>query len=168
MRLINTLLFSILICNSLASQKDSSHIAKNLIYLKAGGTCGYGSLNYERNIYTNKKLNAFSRIGISTYHTNDFTNKFNPDLLIPILLNICYGKNHKIELGTGETFATIVKADSKNFKPTRFTNFHTNFTLAYRFQKEKGGFVFRCAYTPNIEFNKYLRHWAGISFGYSF
>jgi hypothetical protein len=85
-----------------------------------------------------------------------------------LTINGFYGQNHKIELGVGETFSNIVHVGITDFKPKRITNFHTILSIGYRYQKKSNGIVFRCAYTPIIEFNSYFRHWAGISFGYSF
>lgn len=150
------------------SQIDSNHIAHNIIHLEVAGVGGYGSINYERVIYSKKHLMFSMRVGISTYHIKDYTNKFNPDILIPLTINGYYGKNHKIELGIGQTFANIVHADITDFKPKRITNFHTILSIGYRYQKNARGIVFRCAYTPIIEFNRYFRHWAVISLGYSF
>lgn len=150
------------------SQIDSTHISRNIVYLEVAGVAGYGSVNYERVMFSKKIFTFAMRLGISTYHIKDYTNKFNPDILIPLSINGYYGKNHKIELGVGQTFTNIVHADLTNFKSKRISNFHTNFSIGYRYQRNTGGIVFRCAYTPIIEFNQHLRHWAGISCGYSF
>ncbi len=150
------------------SQIKSYKIRKNIIFLEIGGLGGYGSLNYEKVILHKNQLMSTIRVGISTYRVIDFTNKFNPDAILPITINALYGQNHKIELGIGNTFSTIVRASLPDMKPSRIVDFNTVFSFGYRFQKNTGGVVYRCAYTPILEFNKYLRHWLGISFGYSF
>ncbi len=150
------------------SQKDSTVIARNLIYSEVLGVGGYGSVNYERIIYNKKYLMFAMRFGTSSYHIKDYTNKINPDILIPLSVNGYYGKSHKIEWGVGETFSNIVYANLAEFKPKRITNFHTHFSVGYRYQKHSSGIIFRCAYTPIVEYNKFYRHWAGISFGHSF
>ena len=157
-----------MISHETLSQTDTTDIARNLIFIEVAGVGGYGSVNYERVIYNKKYLMFAMRFGISSYHIKDYTNKINPDILIPLSINGYYGKSHKIEWGVGETFSNIVHADLTEFKPKRITNFHTNFSIGYRYQKNTGGIIFRCAYTPIIEFNRYFRHCAGISFGYSF
>jgi len=161
-------LLTIIISHETFSQIDSNHIASNVIYIEVAGVGGYGSIDYERVIYWKKYLMFTMRCGISTYHIVDYTDKFNPDIIIPFALNGFFGQNHKIELGVGKTYSNIVHADLTYFKPKRVSNFSTIFSIGYRYQKYTGGIVFRCAYTPIIEFNKYFRHWAGISFGYSF
>ena len=150
------------------SRTDSTKKVKHSVFLEAGGTCGYGSVNYEINIYKKKYFILNGRVGLSTYHIHDFSNKLNPDILLPLMAQVCYGKTHRLDIGIGQTIASIIKAGDMNLKPARYINFHSVFTLGYRYQKQSGGFLFRAAYTPILEFNKYLRHWAGLSFGYSF
>jgi len=157
-----------MISNMTFSQNDSTHIAHNILYIELAGVGGYGSINYERVVFFKNKMMFGMRCGISSYHINDYSNTFNPDIVIPLSINAYYGKNHKAEIGVGETISNIVHADFANFKPKRETKFHTIFSIGYRYQKNAGGIFFRCTYTPIFEFNKYLRHWAGISFGFSF
>lgn len=161
-------LLLILFCQYTFSQKDSSLQAKNLIYIEGGGIGGYGSLNYERVLLSRKKFNVGARVGISTYHIYDYTNSMNPDILILTSLNGSYGLNHKIEIAIGETTSNIVYADQINFMPYRKTNFHTHFSLGYKYQKNTRGLFFRIAYTPLFELNKTYRNWMGVSLGYSF
>ena len=162
------LLFLLIIGNNTFSQIDSTHTARNVIYLEVLGIGGYGSVNYERVVYHKKYFMLALRFGLSTYHIKDYTNKFNPDILVPFAINGSYGKNHKLDYGTGVTFSNIVYADFTKFKPKRTTSFITNFHIGYRYQKNTGGLIFRCVYSPIIEYNKYYRHWAGISLGYAF
>ena len=150
------------------SQLDSTHISQNILYIEAGGIGGYGSLNYERIIPVEKILKIGVRIGLSTYNLTDYTTKFNPDIIIPIAITGLYGNNHKIVFGFGQTISNIVKANHSNWKIERKSNIHSNFTIGYRYQKERGGIMVSCNYTPIIEFYKSYRHWAGISIGYAF
>lgn len=150
------------------SQTDSISISKNIVYLEAGGHGGYGSINYERLVYTKKLFTLSARIGLGTYHIKAYTGKLSPDLIIPLALEGCYGKTNKIELGIGQTTASTLIFDKTDFSSKRTLNFSTILLVAYRYQKKQKGFFFRCAYTPIIEFNTYFRHWAGLAFGYSF
>ncbi len=150
------------------SQIDTNQTSQNVLYIEGVGIGGYGSLNYERIIPVKANLRIGLRIGISTYNITDYTTKFNPDIIIPIAINGLYGNNHKIEFGLGQTISNIVQANHSNWKPERVTNLHANFTIGYRYQKDKGGVIFRCSYTPIIEFYEFYRHWGGISIGYDF
>ena len=108
------------------------------------------------------------RIGISTYNIKDYTYSFNPDIIIPSAINGIYGKTHNIEIGIGQTISNIVQSKHSNLISYRETKFHTNFTIGYRYQKDKGGIIYRCGYMPIIEFNKLYRHWLGTSIGFGF
>ncbi len=152
---------------SVHAQTDSVRIAQQGIYLEIGGPGGYGSLNYERVLFHKQYLTVAARVGLSIYHVRDYTNQFNPDLIIPVSIGAYYGRQHNIEMAIGQTIANIVHA-GPDFKPARKTDLHTHFSVGYRYQKNTAGFIFRCAYTPILEFNKHLRHWAGVSIGYSF
>lgn len=107
-------------------------------------------------------------IGMGTYHIKDYKNDFNPDMSFPVSVKGYYGKNHKIELGPGVAYSSIVKAGNIDFKPKRENDFHTFVSIGYQYNKTTGGILFGCAYTPIIEFNSFTRHWACVSIGYSF
>ena len=95
-------LITILAINSvLIAQRDSTRLANNATYLEIGGPAGYGSLNYERILVLKKKISLIARCGLSVNHIRDYTNKINPDILIPFSLGACYGSTHKIEAGLG-------------------------------------------------------------------
>lgn len=125
-------------------------------------------MNYERLFKTIRNINVSGEIGISSYHLNDYTNTFNPDLIIPFSFNTYYGNKHHIEISLGQSISSIIINSSTDFKPKRETQLNTNLSLGYRYQKPKGKIIFRIAYTPLIERNKEYRHWASISFGTSF
>ncbi len=161
-------ILSIIFAPKAFSQEGSEKSAQNLLYIEVAGIGGYGSFNYERVIFSKKNFVLAPRLGISSYRIKDYTSKLNPDILIPVSINGYYGKNHNVEFGVGQTLTNITHASIIDYKPIRRTNFHTNFTIGYRYQKSTGGIVFRCAYTPIIMFNEHFRNWAGISFGYSF
>jgi len=150
------------------SQLDTNQLAKNVLYLEIGGLGSYGSLNYERVIFTKAKTKIAGRIGVGTYSITDYTFNFNPDFFIPIVINVLYGNKHKVEAGVGQTISNTVQANHSNWEPERETNLHANFTIGYRYQKDTGGFIFRCSYTPVVKLYKYYRHWAGVSIGYAF
>lgn len=79
-----------------------------------------------------------------------------------------YGINHKLEFGAGQTITSFVRASSSNFQPKRDIHNHTHFMVGYRYQKNKGGLIFRIAYIPILEFNTNYQHWGGLTVGYAF
>ena len=142
--------------------------ANQVFYLEVLGIGGYGSLNYENVVFRKNKVKIGLRIGLSTYHIIDFTNTFNPDIIIPFSVNGFYGNKHNVEFGVGQTFSSIVQLNSTDYSTDRENGFSTSFTLGYRYQKQNGGIIFRIAYTPIIDHNKYYENWGGISIGYAF
>lgn len=155
------------------SQIVSQKSIRNLIYLEAFGTGGYGSLNYERIIFQQKQklppnLKVGVRMGISTFHLKDFNNTFNPDIIIPVSINAMYGKTHHIEIGFGQTISNVTQTNSSTFAIERKTMLNSNLTTGYRYQKSERGVIFRLNYSPIISSNKVYNSWFGLSIGYGF
>lgn len=162
------ILFAILIQFYVFSQTDSTGMAKNILYGEAFGAGGYGSINYERIFFMKDMISVSARIGLGTYHIKDFSNKFNPDLLIPIAIYGFYGTEHRADFGIGQTFSAIVEARDENLNPAREIDFSTFISAGYRYQKKENGIFLRLAYTPIIENNKRWINWGGFSIGYLF
>lgn len=152
---------------SVGSFAQDTTVASNAIYLELGGNAGYGSLNYERMILSKNKFQLSVRAGLSTLKMVDYRDKFNPDIIIPVALNVTYGNNHKIETGIGSTYTNMVNVGG-NLSPERTSVLNGNLHLGYRYQKSNGGILFRVCYTPLFESFNSFRHWAGISVGYTF
>ena len=174
-KLIFTSLKSILILLTLLilalagnSQTDETILYKNIIHAEAGGIGGYGSLNYERMFLLPELFSASARIGLSTVRINDYTTRFNPDLLIPLTINGFYGKSHKIHLGFGQLITNTIRSNHTDGKPIRDTNLHTHFAIGYRYHKDGGRLVLGISYTPMIEFQETYRHWGGVTVGFVF
>ncbi|MBA4852466.1 hypothetical protein [Emticicia sp. BO119] len=143
-------------------------LALNSIYVEALGMGGYGSINYERFIYQQKKLHIGVRLGVGTYRLRDFETNLNPDITIPFALNAYYGKTHHAEVGIGQTFTSIVGASTVDFRVNRQNSLSSNFTVGYRYQKSNGGMMVRVNYSPIVSINQSFKHWYGLSVGYSF
>jgi hypothetical protein len=157
-----------IIANKALSQKENTLHYKHIVHLEAAGIGGYGSLNFERIIKLNELFSLSARIGFSTNRIYDYNNKFNPDLLFPIAINGFFGKVHKVQLGLGQLVAFSIKANILNGPPARETNFHTNFTLGYRYQKQDSRIISGISYTPILEYNSSIRHWGAFTIGYLF
>ncbi len=142
---------------------------QNVLYLEAGGVGLYGSLNYERLFNIDTKMQLAARLGISSYRLKDYTNTFNPDVLIPIGVSGLYGKHdHRLELGVGEVVTSIVEFGGVDWTPKRKTHRHIYSAIGYRYQKRQKGIMFRFFYLPVLEFNKHMRSWGGCAIGYVF
>ncbi len=150
---------------TLIAQSDSIKFW-HILYAEGGGIGGYGSVNYENNFFRKNLVGLSARIGAGTYRVLDFQNQFNPDVIIPVALYGFFGKTHFAEIGFGQAVSSTVHVNTENLQPDRRVNIHANFSVAYRFQRAKGGLFFRLSYSPLIERYKTFRHWGGISLGY--
>jgi hypothetical protein len=157
-----------LISLSVYSQEQDSSRQRNAVFYEIAGVGGPHTINYER-IFVGRKLISFStRIGMGFSDFIDYHGNFNPNITIPVLVNMSIGKKHKAEIGVGQSFSNIVEVNTTTGAPDRGSYFSTVFNLGYRYEKPGKPFLFRVGYTPIIEFNKRLVHWAGLSIGYLF
>lgn len=163
-----TLSFTLFLFVLTATAQTDSTKSKHILYGEGGGIGGYGSLNYENVFFSKGLFRLSARVGLGTYRVLDFQNHFNPDLIIPVALYGMVGKTHFAEIGFGQAIASTVQVNIENLQPARRVNLHANFSMGYRFQREKGGFFFRLSYSPLIEYYQTFRHWGGISVGYIF
>jgi hypothetical protein len=149
------------------AQLDTTKLSKNVIYLELGGAGGYSSLNYEMLLGRKKTFSFSARIGLNTYHLKDYTNKLNPDIILPLTAYASCGKHHKLEIGLGQVFTNSVQVGISDYQKKRKTNFHSHLSIGYRYQKNTSGFFFHAAYTPLLENNQRFKNWLGIGFGYT-
>ena len=167
---IHLLILLLLFFTHELSAKKTHLTTPNLLYLEAGGAGGYWSLNFEKIVFQKKRFSLSPRVGISSYRFFDYSQKINPDFLIPFGVQSHFGKkNHKISFGLGITYANIVRANRFTFKTDRKSSFSTNLSVGYRyFPVAKKGLYLGIHYSPILEFNKYYRNWYALSFGYAF
>ena len=172
-------LFLFISIESKAQSEAEKFTAKNIVYLELGGNAGQYAFTYGRVFHQKGKLKLSASAGFSMWYQGSISNtRWLP--AIPVELTAFYGKsNHHLELGAGvtsyldsiidfdeETFETNDKVVFSGFIPVR---------IGYRYQKPEGGFFFRVAYTPIIDFPSrtggnwsFNPYWAGLSFGKSF
>lgn len=150
------------------AQKDTIPSRRNAIFFEIGGAAGAHSMNYERAFNMQPKMDLGLRIGLSVSNILDYNGKFNPNIVIPAMVSGMYGRYHKLELGIGETFSSIIESNSGTGNPERRSNLSTTFNIGYRYQNPHSRVMFRAGYTPYIEFNERFKHWGGISIGYNF
>jgi hypothetical protein len=146
---------------------QAQHAGNNKVYVEFLGTGGRNSINYERAVWQKKKLAAAIRAGVGSYRLRDFELKFNPDITVPVGVNVFYGHKHKALLGVGETFSSTVLYDAGKRKKIRDGETSTTFCVGYAYE-HKSGLLFRIAYTPVLQSQKTLIQWGGVSVGYSF
>ena len=141
---------------------------RNIIYVEVMGKGGYGSLNYERLIFGNKLLGAGLGAGIGTYNIFDYEGNFNPDLIIPLSGSVYFFSPHRIEVGAGNTFSSIVHTGHPGPGTERVNSMSAGLFFGYRYQRQVNGIIIRAGYSPVIEFYSRIVHRAGVSFGYAF
>ena len=163
------IIFLLLLVSNLvvAQNSENEKIKKNLLFIDIGGPGGYGSVNFGYQIKKINKLKFSSRVGLATYRLFDFNNNFNPDIIIPLGINVYFGSKSNIDFELGQTISSIVYAEKNNYQPRRRTRLNTNFFIGYRYQSKKG-FLYKVGYAPLIENQKIFRHWASLTIGYNF
>ncbi|KAA5534990.1 hypothetical protein F0919_10355 [Taibaiella lutea] len=160
------MLFVCLLTNVAFAQQDAKATFKNNVFLELLGNGGYASFNYERIIFSHKKITIFPSIGISTFKTKDFTGTVNPDVIIPLGLRMYYGSRHMFVFGLGQTISSTVYLNPEDFEAKRSYKLSANVMLGYRINFKR--INLQLAYTPIFEnYNHYI-NWLGFSVGYKF
>jgi len=162
------LFFLLFLPISVSAQQDAGGDKKNAIYFEMGGAGGSHSMNYERVFRLIPKLDAAARGGFGFDNLIDYSDKFNPNFVLPVMAIAMYGNNHKIEVGVGQTYSSTIETDVSTGDPARMSNFSTTFNIGYRYQNPEKRILIRAGYTPYIEFNERFVHWAGVSIGFIF
>jgi hypothetical protein len=155
-----------------AEQRQDEHppeaLAKNTVFLEAGGTAFAYALNYERWLTSYMAVRAgFGLLPIVK----------SPHAFVPGGISFFVGEgSHKLELGAGavgvwKPQAKIVEetVDSGGIEVNAWWS--ASATIGYRYGNPKGGFVFRATFTPMVIFFdkvKFPIPWGGLSFGYGF
>jgi hypothetical protein len=177
------LILSSFICLSFFSTKLLAQIdaepkvAKNAVYLEIGGNGMFYSFNYDRVFYQKGAFKSAARAGVSLFPVNIIGKNYLAYIL-PLEVTAMLGRSkHHLEIGTGVS-PYLAPATNRGFDP-EFERYRVAaimpFRLGYRYQKKEGGFFFRAAYTPFIEFSSHFNigtHfyllYGGLSMGKSF
>ena len=162
--LLITILF---FCFPSAGQSDKTN-RSNSIALEVGGPGGWYSLQYGRVLLNKNKYQLEANIRFSSYHFRDFTQRINPDFVIPLSLQFLYGYQSKLSIELGHTIGSIVKVEETNFRPKRNTDHHLFFQVAYQYRKKNSPWFFAVGYTFLMEWYQKIRHWGNLSMGYYF
>lgn len=148
------------------AQKDTV-LHQYSLHVEIGGPGGYGSVGYEYLFLRKEYYTLSMKGGVGVFHLRDFRNNLNPDILIPLGCHFLRGRKHLMEIALGETFHSIVKSDQEDYGSSRQVGWSSFAIAGYRYKHAGGRFILRVFYNPLIEFNRYFRHWGGISFGYA-
>jgi len=138
----------------------------NTVYFELGGNALFTSLNYERQLLKNTRLNF--HIGTGIYGMNPAY------LTIPFGVNYLFKSNYPtsyIDLGVGATYSKadvklyeIVDNKNPNYKNTNYWN--GVLSIGYR-KLTKRNLMYRISFTPVINHNDFFPFF-GFSIGKSF
>lgn len=158
--LTSLLLFFVLIGISAQENRINFQNRNNSVFLEAGGTAVWYSVNYERKFSLKPMHRITAGIGTSVIPTESYT-MFSGLLSAGYL----YGEKHNLELGIGLTY---LFSDPEYVGSAR---------IGYRYEAPKG-FLFRIGFSPIYgkfaetgleEYSgKGVLPWGYISVGYSF
>lgn len=162
--------------------------AKNNIYLELAGKGLFYSINYERSLFNiGEKTSVRANIGFCIFPGLTKVRKSN-DFLMSFSISIQQHlkKNHFISFGVGSTYYNYLINDipitnanlhlqplTAKLKP--ITEWFGHINLEYRFQKPKGGLMYKAGVTPlffdkmqNFTGMKTAQFSANIGIGYTF
>ncbi|GAB4045764.1 hypothetical protein [Spirosoma litoris] len=172
MKLLTNLLtisFLIITCyEKTKGQTNEVTYKANNIYAELLGTGGLYSLNYERIIIAHQKAKFGIRIGGSAWGTQrPYLNS------IAELVGITGQGNHHVDIGLGFNKGYGPDVNFDEYK--RINHFYFVPRLSYRYQKWRGGDMFRIGINPFIPLNKETPNrfsayplYFGIAFGHTF
>jgi hypothetical protein len=142
--------------------------AQSSIYGELGGSAVVPSVNYDRHIGKSNRM--LGRIGITAV-VGSSQNDTQTTLVVPLTVSwITHPEaNHHLEAGGG---VTLVAGDEQELFEVGNGDeqFNTTFVtgmIGYRYQKPKGGFMFRATITPLRAPGTIPFPWVGFSFGKS-
>ncbi|MBO6027044.1 MAG: hypothetical protein J6P73_07345 [Bacteroidales bacterium] len=147
---------------------------KHHLFLEALGAAGYGSVNYEYEAISlgaesNRPWHLSLNGGLGTYHFLDYERRFNPDIIVPLGVNVSWGGKHRIKGGVGVIPCLIVMATPNGKQRSLNTSFNLRLGYQYSIITAKGkGLTLGLYYTPMLEYFHYFRHWGGVQIGFLF
>lgn len=143
---------------------DKNYFAKNTIYFETLGIGGLYSINYDRIIYSKKRISSSVTVGFSysdfppLFGWLDIKNNKDIEILgwsyvLPLKINFLYGRTHFLEIGAGPIF-TINNVQPKYYGSSILLDL---LTLNYRFQRKQGGYFFKAG----VSFIKKIAEYKG-------
>jgi hypothetical protein len=162
-----------------AAQKEATPItATNAVYLELLGNGVFYSINYERMFYQKGNIRAAARIGVGALPRKVGSGTYLMAALPVELIGMLGKSKHFLEAGVGYTPFLVPWTGSVGYaSDDEFESYiirsRIPFRIGYRYQKPAGGFFFRAAYMPTMDFTPGWRSQLqlinlGVSIGKSF
>lgn len=136
------------------------------VSLEGWGTSTIASLNYERTVLVHERWSAIARVGFGWSHWRNFTRRFDPDVLLPFGMFVCYGRRLGIEAGGGGTVTSFVYPHPDTYEPQRIQHLHGWCSFGLRVEPAPRLFL-RLHYVPILAFGRVDRT-VGLWVGYRF
>jgi hypothetical protein len=165
-KVFNVTFFTFCLLNFINKAEGQTKTKLNTVYFELGGNGLFTSINYERQLLKNTRINF--HIGIGIY---GITPTY---LTIPLGINYLFKLNNSnsfIDLGFCATYSkadvalyAIVEHRNPNYKNTNYWNYIPS--VAYR-KLTKRNLMYRFSLTPVINHNDFLP-FLGFSIGKSF
>ena len=143
--------------------------ARNTVQLCFGGAGVYFSVCYERRLISSPAWNAGLKTGVGTSISSALSP---PEFSVPLGGFLLYGKgNSKLDMGLSCTGYLMWQYDHEMER--RFMELRPLIipSLAYRYQKNEGGFMFRAGFSSIIHINgisSTFAPWVDLGVGYAF
>ncbi len=143
----------LLVCSSFLclSQK------RNYLSFEALGSGGFGSLNFEHQLFEGNFTDVHFRSGLSFFPID----KNNGTAIVfPLMIHGIFGeKKHKLDVGIGQSLSVTTRGSLFLRMP---------FSVGYRIEPDEKRYYFRVSYTPIISYiyNFQWENWGGLTFGY--
>jgi hypothetical protein len=133
---------------------------KNSVQFELFGHGEFYSVNYERILFNGHRFKTTAQLG-AYYNPFASSNVLGFPLLINELLTF---KSHHMEIGAGVVLSHQYAFDDY----IQLWALIPNARVGYRYQPADGRFILRTAWTPHMGQYGDLKHYAGLSVGYSF
>ena len=147
------------------SQKNE--FSNNEIVLDLGGIGGFGALSFQKKMFEINQVQISGKLGISFFRFKDFTQTFNPDILVPFSINLNRQFNKfGFQIGIGQTVSSIVTVSSNFQSKERENTVSGSLMLGMKFDNPQKRMTYSIFYSPIFQqYNRY-RHWGGMSIGF--
>ena len=141
-------------------------VCEEAMYLEIAGQSAGITLNFEHKYFKSQPHNLALRLGIGGFLFR---------LCVPVSLSYLLGHDHMLEIGTGGLYVTGETVDLFSGKTQgTYSDLYVTGFAGYRYEQERGGFLFRAGVTPLIllsttsKVDDHFSLSAGLSFGYAF
>jgi hypothetical protein len=150
------------------AQEEKTYPKRNYISFEYLGPNGFGSVQYERIFIVRDQNRYFLKLGIGSFHIIDFSNKVNPDIIIPFSSGVSLKKKPEFLAAGGMIFSSIVHYNSTKGQAVRENDFHPFASVSCRYVLEKSRIGIQLSYMQVYDINQRLKHRVALALGYRF